>query len=100
MIEIPFLEEFKDSLANGTKTATTRTKRYGKDGDEFTAFGMKFKLLVVVKERLSIIKWLFYKTEGFNTENEFVNVWNKIHPKGYESQKLEMFWFHRFKRID
>ena len=100
MIEIPFLPEFKEALASGKKTATTRTKRYGKAGEIFTAFGMKFEIMDIVKKPLDEIRTFFFDDEGFNNPKEFEIVWNKIHPKGYELQKDELFYFHTFKRVD
>lgn len=95
---IPFLPEFKERMLNNQKTATTRTKKYGNCGDLFSAFGSSFQLTKVDRVYLQDVASTFYKQEGFNSQQEFCDIWIKIHPrKGYQfDQKV---WLHQFKKV-
>ena len=80
-IFIPFLKEFEHQLRNGDKVATTRTKRYGQKGDTFTIYGTRFKLMQVIPTPLKTVADYFYRPEGFDTPQAFIQVWNRIHPR-------------------
>lgn len=95
---IPFMPEFKDRMLAGQKTATTRNKRYGHGGDLFSAFGHTFRLTKVDKVYLQDVASTFYKQEGFETQQEFVDVWVKLHPrKGWQFD--QEVWLHQFKLV-
>lgn len=99
MIEIPFLPEFKDALASGRKIATTRSRRYVKEG-EFTAFGMTFLLVTCYKKRLYHVACVDYKEEGLDSPEAFIGVWNRTHKrKKYEDDPNLLVWLHLFRRI-
>lgn len=100
-IEIPFLEQFNEDIATGQKIMTTRTKRYGDPGDYFWVpwRGMKCKmvLLSVFRLRLHHVAYKFHQAEGFSEVDEFIAVWNKIHPrKSYAMTQQNNFWVHVF----
>lgn len=96
-LKIPFLERFREPLLNGTKTLTTRRKRYGKRGELFEAFGVLFVLTNVERRSLAfaIENW---KREGCKSQADFLAVWKQIHPKK-PLNKRELFWVHSFKRF-
>jgi len=101
MIEIPFLPEFKEALASGKKTATTRNKRYAKRGSRFTAFGMSFELLSVGKVSLWMVAYAFYEEEGLDSPEAFIDVWNRLHRrKKYEDDYKLKVWLHLFRRVE
>lgn len=90
---MPFLPEFEERMLLGQKTATTRTGKHGNGGDLFSAFGHSFKLTKVDKVYLQDVASTFYKQEGFNSQQEFVQCWEKIHPKkGYQFD--QEVWLH------
>jgi len=96
-ITIPFKEEFRERMLSGQKTATTRTKRYGHPGDLFCAFGHSFTLTKVDKVYLGDVASTGYEIEGFKTQFEFVQCWERLHPaKGYVFD--QPVWLHQFKR--
>jgi len=98
--DIPFREEFRELLADGRKTATTRSKRYCKAGETFTAFSMSFTAIAVTKTTLRNVAENFFKTEGLSTTEDFVRVWDEIHPrKKYADNPERVIWLHIFKRI-
>jgi len=98
-IKIPFNVWSKSRLSVGCKTATSRTKRYGKVGDVFIVDGIRYELILVVKLPLWFIADNFYKSEGAFSSQEFINVWISIHPrKGFD--KNEYVWYHLFRKID
>ena len=102
LLTIPFLPEFKDKLADGRKTATSRNKKYGQPGDQFQAFGMIFQLEFVLRVPLVFIGRFFVKQEGCKDFNEFRCVWDRIHPiEGYYVgiAKDKRIWLHIFNRV-
>jgi len=98
-ISIPFREDFKDKMLDGTKCKTTRSKKYGESGDIFKIFGATFQLVDVEKKPLGRIFLWDYEDEGFETMAEFIQVWKEIHPKA-EIDIEKKFYLHSFKRID
>ena len=54
-VEIPFEAHWQNKMLNGIKTCTSRTKRYGKEGDIFEVFDATFEIARVEKETLQII---------------------------------------------
>lgn len=100
MPEIPFLPEFKEAIANGGKTATSRSKRYGNSGDYFKATGLTLQFTHVVKVPLLVVAEYFYRFEGFKTKNEFIACWNRIHKrKKFEDEPLRMVWLHLWRKL-
>jgi len=97
-IAIPFQPEFRYKLLIGEKIATTRTHKYGNGGDLFSAFGHSFQLTKVDKVYLGDVASVFYKQEGCNSMSDFIDVWNRIHPrKHYRFDTV--VWLHQFKKI-
>ena len=97
-IIIPFMEDFRDRILSGQKTATTRPKKYGNGGDLFSAFGHSFQLTKVDKVYLGDVCSVFYKQEGFNSQSEFVECWNKLHPRKNYHYDTPVY-LHQFKRV-
>ena len=99
-INIPFTDWSKEHIRYGLKCATTRTKKYGNKGDYFYVDDIKYRLVEVKKLRLSFITYYLYDKEGAESPEEFIKVWNEIHPiKGYEEQQFDLFWYHRFEKV-
>ena len=97
-IFIPFLQRFEEPMLNGTKTMTSRSKKYGEAGDTFDAFGATFKIIEVGRLRLGDIAG-YWKDEGMQSLEDFENTWKQIHP--YRTYNLEdYFYYHKFKRVD
>jgi len=95
-IEIPFTLWSKAMINKNKKRATTRTKKYGNVGDTFTVDGRKFKILYIHKYPLGFIRDYFWKIEGANNPNEFVDAWEAIHNrKGFVENQI--VWFHLFE---
>lgn len=78
---IPFLPEFRDRMLSGRKTWTTRSRAYGEPGDTFEAFGEVFELVAVTELPLGMVAAHGHKREGFETAAEFIECWNRIHPR-------------------
>ncbi len=82
-------------MKQGLKTTTSSPKRYGYPGDWFEAFGRYFKIVDVRRLPLGAIARFFYQEEGFETREEFMKLWIKIHPRiGFQSEKP--VFFHEF----
>ena len=97
-VKIPFKARFEDPLLEGTKTLTSRTKPMGKIGDTFEAFGAEFVITDVFKSALYIVS-NFWDREGCSSKEDFVEVWNQIHPrKGFVP--MQVVWVHVFEKLE
>ena len=97
-VEIPFWDMFKDPMLRGDKVMTTRSKKYGNKGDIFDKFGATFRISLVKKLPIALIANEFYDAEGFDTREDFIKIWEKIHPIiGYQPEKE--YWCHLFALI-
>ena len=98
-VEIPFKEPFRDSMLAGTKQCTSRTRRYGHVGDTFSAFGADFVLTNIVKLPLADVASMLHRQEGFSSQEAFIELWAKIHPrKGWVPQ--QQVWVHWFRKVE
>lgn len=97
-IYIPFNEWSKDKLDTDEKTCTTRTKKYGDPGDYFYVKGVKYVLTAVQRVSLQEVADFYYKYEGCGSSDEFILVWNDIHPfKGYDAE--QRVYLHIFRKV-
>ena len=97
-IKIPFNDWSIDRILNQTKKATSRYKKYGDVGDIFNINGFSFELELVIKVPLWFVAEDLHRSEGARTTNDFIGVWNSIHPKkGY--QPFDKVWYHHFKEL-
>ena len=97
-IRIPFRLSFAHALFGGVKTATSRTKRYGIPGDTFIVSGRTFRLLRVKAEKLSIIPREYWREEGCSSPDEFISIWQGIHPrKGWDPEQF--VFLHEFELL-
>jgi hypothetical protein len=98
-VKIPFQSEFKDRMLSEQKTYTTRTKRYGRPGDWFKAFGAFFTLIEVFEVHLNFVADTCYIGEGFDSRQDFIACWNKLHPNvTFEEKRDRTVYLHRFIR--
>lgn len=96
-LEIPFMERFREAMLDSRKTVTSRTKQYGKRGDQFEAFGAPFVILDVMRMPLWEVRDKWFKWEGVDSPEEFERVWAEIHPKkGFDPKQV--VYLHRFVR--
>jgi len=99
-IKIPFQSEFKEPMLSGNKTAITRTRRFGYPGDWFRAFGRVFILTEVYPSFLDVVITAHYSEEGFNSPDEFIELWDRIHPRViYLQRPGRSVYFHRFSLV-
>jgi len=95
MKTLPFLPEFHDLVRRGLKTATARSRAYGKPGDRLQGPGCILVLEHVELAPLGYVASECYGFEGLPTKEAFIEVWNRIHPrKGFNSQA--QVFLHRF----
>lgn len=97
-VKIPFKEQFRDVMVNGTKTMTCRTKQYGKRGDTFPAFGQAFEILKVERRTLEDVQENYWREEGCTSPEHFEKVWISLHiRKGFKA--MQRVYAHIFRRI-
>ena len=94
-IKIPFNGWSIERLRDGTKFATCRNKKYGDKGDYFRIDDWIGEIKFVVKVPLWFVRAWLYKTEGADSPEEFVRVWEQIHPKKGWVDEQEV-WYHCF----
>jgi hypothetical protein len=98
-IDVSFLPEFGPPMLAGKKTCTSRNSKLGERGDIFPAFGATFEIIAVKRLGLFYVSHHLYRYEGFNTPEEFIDCWNRIHPRA-QFDPLRQVYTHFFKRID
>lgn len=96
-VDIPFKAMWRAKMLSGIKTATTRSKRYGKKGDVFEAFGADFMITDVLDLELGRIADSFYREEGCPTPLAFRHIWTQIHPRR-RFQSGDRRYIHFFER--
>lgn len=97
-VKIPFKPRFKAPLLGGTKVYTSRSKVMGREGDTFEAFGATFEIISVKDVPLFEVAAL-WKEEGCTSREDFINVWNEIHPvRRYQDN--DRTYLHHFKKLD
>jgi len=106
-IEIPFNDWSKERLMDQSKKATSRNKKYGKVGDNFIVYKPKnhpdkytliavYEIELIIEIPLWFVAEDLYRSEGAESKEEFVKVWEEIHPrKGY--RPFDLVWYHHFK---
>lgn len=100
IVSIPFNQWSKRRIAEGKKTATSRSSKYGEPGDRFWCNGVLWKLTDVIEIPLQEVIDKHFRVEGAVTRKELINVWNEIHPKHtYERNPNRPVWFHRFEQV-
>lgn len=102
-VNIPFNEWSLERLADGRKTATTRSKKYSEPGTRFlveTKPGkiQTFEIISITKKKLMTVANEHYDEEGAESPQEFIDQWNLIHPRR-KYQPMDEKWFHRFKEV-
>lgn len=93
---LPFLPEFHEKVRDGRKTMTARSKTYGVAGDKLQGPGCVLVLEYVTKAPLGAVANEFHYLEGLDTPEDFIEVWNRIHPKK-RYDPATMVWVHRFR---
>jgi len=94
-VKIPFRPYFCRALTSGVKVCTARSSRMGNPGDTFTACGETFELLSLTDEDLYTVS-TYWKEEGCNSREHFIEIWNEIHPCKHYSDSQRIY-LHRFK---
>ena len=98
-INIPFNDWSKGKLAIQTKKATSRYSKYGKVEDTFLVDEFKYELELILRLPLWFVAENLYRSEGANSKEEFIEVWESIHPrKGF--RPFDLVWYHHFKEIE
>ncbi|MFZ3169244.1 MAG: hypothetical protein WA130_16650 [Candidatus Methanoperedens sp.] len=94
---VPFNDWSQERLLLSSKTATSRTKQYGSAGDTFRIGDKTFELTDVSRKNLWDIAQNYYLDEGAKSPEEFIEVWNALHPKGFDPEQV--VYFHKFRQL-
>jgi len=96
-VSIPFQERFIIPMESGIKTKTSRNKKYGEVGNIFINNTHIYQITEIERMELGVVAKIYYRQEGFNSPQEFIDCWVGLHPReGFvPNQKV---WVHSFKR--
>lgn len=98
LIDLPFRPQFKEPMLADIKLMTCRTRKKGKPGDRFKAFGALFELTHVFRIPLKYVATDCFVQEGVKSYQEFIEVWNGIHPSaGFQPEQI--VWAHCFQQV-
>jgi hypothetical protein len=93
---LPFRDDMTAAIREGRKWMTSRTKRYGDDGDFVDSPAGPLFLIHVGRRPLSEVAQDFYKAEGFESPEAFEQAWTELHPRrGFQPDDL--VWVHTFR---
>ena len=97
-IFIPFKPIMISAIAEGRKSATSRTYKLGEIGDFFYIRGKCYVITSIVKMLLGEVAAKYYKEEGVSSPEEFVALWIHIHPtRGFNPEQLVFIHFFKEK---
>lgn len=99
LINLPFHPTMELAVLNGKKICTSRNKRYAHPGDYFLLGNNMYYITAVFKSTLEEVATTYYKDEGFESKEEFIALWKKLHPMvGYiPTKKVWVHWFNRVR---
>lgn len=101
-LRLPFMPQMVAAILAGTKTCTSRTRRYGRAGDVLESDAGPLRLTKVWRGDVASVAARRYVEEGFSSPDDFLAVWREIHPKaraqGY-SPHFDRVWVHEFERV-
>jgi len=107
-ITIPFNDWSMKRLRGYRKRATSRNKRYGNVGDRFvvavrfneeTVHVKLYEITHIERVTLAFVRDHFYHEEECDSEDEFIAIWNEIHPRKKFDDEHKV-WLHLFKEIE
>lgn len=97
-IRVPFKPIMISAILENRKSATSRTYQLGEIGDFFYVRGKCYVISSIVKMVLEGVAVKYYKEEGVNSTEDFVSLWNHIHPmKGYNPEQIVFTHFFKLK---
>ena len=94
---IPFYPEMEIASLKDIKICTTRPKKYGKVGDHFKIRDEEFIIERIERHNLAYVSMYYFRQEGFKYPEEFKAMWIRIHPGGFQPEKL--YWTHFYRKI-
>lgn len=97
-IRVPFKPVMVSAILEGRKSCTSRTYQLGEVDDYFYIRGKCYVFTSVVKMLLKDVATKYYKQEGVNSPEDFISLWNRIHPmKGYNPEQMVFTHFFKLK---
>jgi len=88
----------KDAVHSGKKCCTTRSKKYGEIGDVFYVGKGLYKIIEIEPATLGYVTSNYYRQEGCDTTEEFIELWKSLHRGNYSPTKS--YFVHFFGNVD
>jgi hypothetical protein len=96
LVKIKFSQEMGEAAISGNKCCTTRSETKGRPGDEFEIDGARFRILDVGPATLGAVRDQFYRLEGCESPEAFVQLWQSLHRGHFSESKV--YQVHFFAR--
>lgn len=81
MAVLSFYPRFHDSIRQGIKTHTLRSKAYGEAGDVVPSSVGALRLIAVTEATPAWVRDNLWREEGCSSPEDFEAVWLQIHPR-------------------
>ena len=92
-----------DQILKGGKHMSRRFRKWGDEGDVFRVKGKAFRFVRVTRLRVGDITDDDIRKEGYETKEEFEQMWVKSHPKSVSAGKKlspdDLCWCHEYEPV-
>jgi len=92
-----------DQILKGGKHMSRRFRKWGDEGDVFRVKGKAFRFVRVTRLRVGDITDEDIRKEGYQTKEEFEQMWVKSHPKSVSAGKKlspdDLCWCHEYEPV-
>ncbi len=92
-----------DQILKGGKHMSRRFRKWGDEGDVFRVKGKAFRFVRVTRLRVGDITEDDIRKEGYQTKEEFEQMWIKSHPKSVSAGKKlspdDLCWCHEYEPV-
>lgn len=92
-----------EQILKGGKHMSRRFRKWGDEGDIFRVKGKAFRFVKVTRLRVGDITEDDIRKEGYQTKDEFEQMWVKSHPKSVSAGKKlspdDLCWCHEYEPV-
>ena len=97
IVELTFPNDARDSLLDGRRTMLAAPTRLCGAGDEFDAFGARFRVIYVTDATLVNLAIYLHGNLGFSSPSAFLLAWRRKYPN--QARRTRSVYYHRFVQV-